>query len=99
MAYDGNRAGDVDTSLWTCREVHRPRRVECTGSRPQVPSKFLLTLLYLKCITNKDLLYSTENPAQYYVAGWVGRKFGGEWIHTRVCLCPFAVHLKLSQHC
>ena len=24
------------------------------------------TLLYLKWITNKDLLYSTENSAQYY---------------------------------
>ena len=24
-------------------------------------------LLYLKCTTNKDLLYSTKNTAQYYV--------------------------------
>ena len=24
---------------------------------------------------------------------------GGEWIHVYVCLSPFAVHLKLSQHC
>ena len=24
------------------------------------------TLLYLKWITNKDLLYNTENSAQYY---------------------------------
>ena len=28
----------------------------------------LYTLLYLKWITNKDLLYSTGNSAQYYVA-------------------------------
>ena len=28
---------------------------------------FMYTLLYLKWITNKDLLYSTGNPAQYYV--------------------------------
>ena len=27
----------------------------------------MYTLLYLKWITNKDLLYSTGNPAQYYV--------------------------------
>ena len=27
----------------------------------------MYTLLYLKWITNKDLLYSTEIPAQYYV--------------------------------
>ena len=25
------------------------------------------TLLYLKLITNKDLLYSTGNSAQYYI--------------------------------
>ena len=27
----------------------------------------MYTLLYLKWITNKDLLYSTDNFAQYYV--------------------------------
>ena len=27
----------------------------------------MYTLLYLKWITNKDLLYSTGNSAQYYV--------------------------------
>ena len=35
-------------------------------------------LLYLKWITNKDLLYSTGNSAQCYVAAWVGEEFGGE---------------------
>ena len=39
-------------------------------------------LLYLKWITNKDLLYSTGNSAQYYVAAWMGGEFGGEWIHV-----------------
>ena len=29
-------------------------------------------LLYLKWITNKDLLYSTGNSAQCYVAAWKG---------------------------
>ena len=56
------------------------------------------TLLYLKWITNKDLLYSTENSAQRYMAAWTGGEFGGEWIHVHVWLSPFAVHLKLSQH-
>ena len=33
----------------------------------------MYTLLYLKWVTNKDLLYSTWNSAQYYVAaGWEG---------------------------
>ena len=35
-------------------------------------------LLYLKWITNKVLLYSTGNSAQYYVAAWMGGEFGRE---------------------
>ena len=57
------------------------------------------TLLYLKLITNKDLLYSTGNSAQCRVAAWMAGEFGGEWIHVYVWLSPFAVHLKLSLHC
>ena len=59
----------------------------------------MYTLLYLKWITNKDLLYSTWNSAQCYVAAWMGWEFGGEWIHVYLRLSPFAAHLKLSQHC
>ena len=44
----------------------------------------MYTWLYLKCITNKDLLYSTWNSAQCYVAAWKGGGFGGEWIHVYV---------------
>ena len=44
----------------------------------------MYTLLDLKWITNKDLLYSTGNSAQCYVAAWMGGKFGGEWIHVFV---------------
>ena len=54
------------------------------------------TLLYVKWITNKQLLYSTGNSAQCYVAAWMGGDCGGEWIHVYVWLSPFAVHLKLS---
>ena len=57
------------------------------------------TLPYLKWITNKDLSYSTWNSPQYYMASWMGGEFGGEGIHVHVWLSPFAVHLKLSQHC
>ena len=56
------------------------------------------TLLYLKWITNKDLLYSTKNSAQCYEAAWMGGEFRGECIHVYVSLSPFAVHLELSQH-
>ena len=59
----------------------------------------MYTLPYSKWITNKDLLYSTWNSAQCYVAAWMGGGFGGEWIHIGVWLTPFAVHLKLPQHC
>ena len=54
------------------------------------------TLLYLKLITNKDLLYSTWNSAQCYVAAWMGGEFGREWIHVYVWLSPF-IQLKLLQ--
>ena len=40
----------------------------------------MYTLLNFKWITNKDLLYSTWNSAQCYVAAWMGGEFGGEWI-------------------
>ena len=60
----------------------------------------MYTLLYLKRITNKDLLYSTGNCAQCYLAAWMGGESGGEWIvDVYVWLSRFAVHLKLPQHC
>ena len=46
----------------------------------------------------KDLLYSTGNSAQCYVAAWMGRGLEGEWIHVYVWLSPVALQLKLSQH-
>ena len=57
------------------------------------------TLLYLKWVMNKDLLYSTGNSDQCYVAAWMGGEFGGEWIHVCTWLRPFAVHLELPQYC
>ena len=46
----------------------------------------MYTLLCLKWITNKDILYSTGNSAQCYVPAWMGAGFGGEWIHVYVRL-------------
>ena len=34
-----------------------------------------------------------------YYSAWMGGEFAGEWIHVFACLSPFAVHLKLPQHC
>ena len=56
------------------------------------------TLLYLKWITNKALLYSTRNSLQCYVAA----EWEGVWgrMDTSMCMgesfCN--VHLKLSQY-
>ena len=49
-------------------------------------------VLYLKWITNKDLLYSTWNSAQCHVAAWMGGESGGK-MDTCVCMaealcCP-----------
>ena len=41
-------------------------------------------LLYLKWVTSKDLLCSTVNPAECYVAVWVEGESGGDWIHLSV---------------
>ena len=38
------------------------------------------TLLYLKRMTNKDLLYSTRNSAQHFVTIQLGKEFEKEWI-------------------
>ena len=40
--------------------------------------KVMYTLLYLKWITNKNLLYSTWNSAQCYVPAWMRGEFRGE---------------------
>ena len=40
----------------------------------------MYTLLNLKWITNKGLLYSIRNSAECYVAAWMGVGFRGEWV-------------------
>ena len=54
-------------------------------------------LLYLKWITNRDILFSTGNSASCYVATWMGGEFGGECIQVYVWLSIFIVYLKLSH--
>ena len=44
----------------------------------------MYTLLYLKWITSKDLLYGTCSSAQYYVTERMAGEFGGERIHVFV---------------
>ena len=53
----------------------------------------MYTLLFLKWITNKDLLYSTGNSVPRYRAAWMQGEFEEEWIHVYVWLSPFLVPL------
>ena len=56
----------------------------------------MYTLLYLRWITNKVLLYSTENSFQCYVEAWMGGEFVGEWIHVYVTAESFYYPLKTT---
>ena len=56
-------------------------------------------LLYLKWITNKNLLYSTRNSVQRYMWAWMGGEFRGELTRVCVWLSCSSVPLKLLQHC
>ena len=55
-----------------------------SGKRIQDFGKVMYILLYLKWITNKNLLYSTWNSAQWYMPAWMEVGFEGEWIHINV---------------
>ena len=86
---------------WTYNaEVHRLREQAYGCLEEGIVREFgkvIYTLLYSKWITNKDLVYTTGS-SQCYVAAWMGREFGGEWIHVYVWLSAPTVYLKLSQH-
>ena len=56
------------------------------------------TLLYLKWITNKDLLSSTGNSAQCYVAAWMGGVLG-ENGYTYTCGRVLLLSTWNSQRC
>jgi len=75
-----------------CDLLHLNVRSRTLNSvHPYLSSPFLLyfikkemTLLYLKWITTKDLLYNTRNSAQCYVAAWIAGEFGREWIDVYI---------------
>ena len=52
-------------------------------------------LLYIKYITNKDLLYSMGRSASMFCNNIYGKK---EWIYVYVQLIHFTANLKLIQH-
>ena len=61
------RVTDLDNELMVAEGKNRE-------NRPGVWNR-LYTLLYLKWITNKDLLNSTGNSVQIYVTAWMGEEF------------------------
>ena len=106
----GWREGTVNVQMNSFtkeRQTHRLKRTnlrlplgkECGEGIVTESGIDMCTLLYLKWITDKVLLYSTSNSAQCYVAAWMGGESGGEWIHVYVWLSPFVAHRNLSQHC
>ena len=44
----------------------------------------IYTLLYIKQITNKNLLYSTGNSTQYAAMTYVGKESKKEWIYVYI---------------
>ena len=66
---------------------HRGQIYSChSGKIAREFGMVMCTLLYLKWVTNKDLLYGSGKSAQCYVVAWIGREFRGEWIHVYVWL-------------
>ena len=82
------------------KETHRVRAQNLWFPGGMIVREFgmdVYTLLYLKWVTSKVLLYSTWDSAQCYAAAWMEGKFRGERIHIYGWLNPFTVHLTLSQ--
>ena len=64
--------------------------LQLPGRKVRDLGKVMYTLLYLKWVTKKGLLYSLWNSAQCYVPALMGRGGGltGEWILVYVWLSP-----------
>ena len=64
---------------------HKEQIYDCQGKGiVREFGKVISTLLYLKWINNKDLPYSKWNSAQCCMPAWMGKGFGGEWIHVYI---------------
>ena len=77
--YMWNLKRNNTNELMKQKETHRLRKQTyvCWGEGiVREFGKVTYTLLYSKWITNKDLLYSTWNSAQCYMAAWMGGEFG-----------------------
>ena len=62
------------------KQTHRPRKQTCSYQRGKVGGRDKLgtgvniyTLLNIKWINNKDLLYSSRNSTQYFIIIYMGK--------------------------
>ena len=96
---------------WSGLPYPSPGDLSDPGIKPRSPAlqedslpqshrgSLIYTPLYIKQITNKDLLYSTGNCTQYPVMTYTGKVSEKEWIHVYVLLFHFALQQKPIQHC
>ena len=68
---------------YRCREqTYGYQGVRAGGGINWETGNGIYTLLYIKQITNKDLLYSTGNSTQYSVMAYMGKESKKEWIYV-----------------
>ena len=65
------------------KQTHRPKGGMVGGGIVREFRTDMYTLLYLKWLANKDLLYSTGNTAQYSVVAYMGK----ESKRVDICIC------------
>ena len=93
-------SGDGEPEYVTQPSLEWPKRVSAGRRKfPRVPEHSLFknvlwALLYLRWITNNELLCSPGNSTQLYDS-LDGRGIFGTRIHGYIRLSPFTVHLKL----
>ena len=73
-----NRLTDLENELMVARRKDRGEGIVREFGMN------VYTMRYLKWITNRDLLYSTWNSAQCYVAAWMGGSLGETGY---MCMC------------
>ena len=72
-------------SLW----LSKRKRVLDEGGINQEAGINRYTILYIKQIINKDLLYSPRKSTQYSVTTYMGKESEKEWIHRCIKLNHF----------
>ena len=79
-------------SLFVTNKKTRQKQTHRHGKQTQGYQRGKRQFIYMKYITNKDLLYSRGNYTQYFVITFKGKE-SEEYIHV------LESHMKLTQHC